>query len=227
VQNILILDDDPRIRRMLRIHLENQNFAVREATTVKGGLASLVEHPTDLVLLDLRLGTEHGRDFLLGMREFSKIPVIIVSVNESESDIVELLDKGGDDYVAKPFSMKILTARIKAALRRAGEEQPAIFETDGLTIDPGKRSVRVRGEEVHLTPIEFDLLALFARHPGKVLTHHFILEKIWGLEYLNEPGYLRSYIFSLRKKIEPDPRSPVFIVSEPRVGYRFYTPSQP
>ncbi|MBE7440631.1 MAG: response regulator transcription factor [Spirochaetales bacterium] len=224
MQSILIIDDDPRIRRMLRIHLENQNFRVHEATTVQGGLACVVEHPTDLVLLDLRLGPERGQDFLQSLRQFSNIPVIILSVNESEANIVNLLDGGADDYVSKPFSMQVLTARIKAALRRSGEGTPSIFESEDLSIDPGAHTVRAKGKDVHLTPTEFELLVLFARHPGKVLTHHFILEKIWGLQYLNEPGYLRSYIFSLRKKIEPDPRSPLFIISEPGVGYRFNAP---
>jgi two-component system KDP operon response regulator KdpE len=219
---ILVIDDEAQIRKLLSITLESFEYKVIEAATAKEGLTAVATHPPDLVLLDLGLPDENGHDILKHLREWYTNPIIILSVQRNEDDIIKALDYGANDYLTKPFRTGELLARIRSALRRASAEENnpvAIF--NDLTIDFSSRTVNKNGAAIKLTATEYSLFALFAANEGKVLTHQFILNQVWGPSYKNESQYLRVFVAQLRKKIETDPNRPVYITTESGVGYRF------
>jgi two-component system, OmpR family, KDP operon response regulator KdpE len=217
---ILVVDDEAAIQRFLKTALEAE-FCVHQATTAHTALAAAVAMRPDLILLDLGLPDLDGVEVIRRIREWSQVPIIVVSVREREDDKVRALDAGADDYVTKPFGMGELLARVKAALRRSLQQAPEpVFRIDELQVDLPHRRVTVRGEEVPLTPTEYELLRMLVTHAGKVLTHGQILKRIWGVAYLEQPHVLRVNISNLRRKIEADPSRPRYIVTEPGVGYR-------
>jgi two-component system KDP operon response regulator KdpE len=219
--SILIIDDEPQIRKLLTITLQ-QDYDISEASTAKEGLSRVASHPPDLVLLDLGLPDESGHSVLRHLREWYTNPVIIVSVLDNELDIVNALDNGANDYLVKPFRTGELTARVRSAIRNSKAEENIPAATFGnLSVDFVARTVRKNGAFVKLTTTEYSLLTLLIQNEGKVLTHHYLLTRIWGPSYLNESQYLRVFIAQLRKKIEADPNRPSHIVTESGVGYRF------
>jgi two-component system, OmpR family, KDP operon response regulator KdpE len=218
---ILIIDDEPQIRKLLTITLQ-QDYAVTESATAKEGLTTVANHPPDLVLLDLGLPDENGHNVLKHLREWYTNPIIVVSVQNSEADIVKALDNGANDYLVKPFRTGELTARVRSAIRNAKvqENVPSVRYGD-LSVDFATRTVRKNGNTVKLTSTEYSLLGLLIKNEGKVLTHHFLLREIWGPSYVNESQYLRVFVAQLRKKVEADANRPSLIITESGVGYRF------
>jgi two-component system KDP operon response regulator KdpE len=218
---ILIIDDEPQIRKLLTITLQS-DYSITEATTAKEGLALVASHPPDLVLLDLGLPDDNGHNVLKHLREWYTNPVVIVSVQNNEDDIVKALDSGANDYLVKPFRTGELLARVRSAIRNAkAEENIPAANYGNLSVDFSTRIVKNNGVNVRLTTTEYSLLALMIRNEGKVLTHHYLLMHIWGPSYVNESQYLRVYVAQLRKKIEADPNRPSHIITESGVGYRF------
>jgi two-component system KDP operon response regulator KdpE len=220
---VLVIDDEPQIRKLLAITLESEGFTVSEATTAKEGIKMVANHPPDLVLLDIGLPDQSGHDVLKHLREWYSKPVIILSVQNSEEDIVGALDAGANDYLVKPFRSGELMARIRSSLR-LGNPQSAdhtTVEWGNLSIDYVSRTVKKNNQPIKLTATEYSLLTLMSRNAGKVLTHHYLLNQVWGPSYQNESQYLRVFVAQLRKKIEDDPNQPVYILTESGVGYRF------
>ncbi len=219
---ILVVDDEPQIRRFLRASLGVHHYQISEAATGEEGLTrAITDHP-DLVILDLGLPDIDGTEVIRRLREWSKVPIIILSVRGRESDKIDALDRGADDYVTKPFGIGELLARIRAALRhqlQSETEQP-LFRAGGLAVDLARRSVTVDDREVKLTPKEYELLRHLVIHAGKVLTHQYLLREVWGPTYMRETHYLRVYVGTLRQKIETEPAQPRYILTEPGVGYR-------
>lgn len=218
---ILIIDDEPQIRRMLKVALTAHNYEVNDTPTGQEGLnQAAIFHP-DLIVLDLGLPDLDGFEVIQKLREWSQVPVLILSVREHETDKIKALDAGADDYITKPFNMGEFLARIRVALRHVAksENEPLLVFGD-LSIDLAHRLVSVAGQEVRLTPTEYDILKNLALHAGRVLTHRQLLKTIWGVEYQEETHYLRVYVGQLRHKIEPDPTQPRYIITEPGVGYR-------
>ena len=219
---ILIIDDESQMRRLLEITLQSNDFTVREAATAKEGLIAAANHPPDLIILDLGLPDESGHSVLKKLREWYSKSIIILSVQSSEEDIVAALDNGANDYLIKPFRTAELLARIRSTLRDTlSEENNLLIDCNELQIDLATRTVKKFEEVIKLTSTEYTLLALFAQHEGKVLTHHYLLKQVWGPSYVNESQYLRVYIAQLRKKIEDNPNKPVHLITESGVGYRF------
>jgi two-component system KDP operon response regulator KdpE len=218
---VLVVDDEPAIRRFLRMSLTAHDFVVFEAATGEEALTAVGAQRPDLVVLDLGLPDVEGIEVTRRLRGWSKIPIIILSVREHESEKVAALDAGADDYLTKPFGIGELLARIRAALRHTAPtaEEP-IFTLGDLRVDFVRRVVTLAGQEVQLTPTEYDLLRVLARYAGKVLTHHQLLREVWGVGYDQETHMLRVNISNLRRKIEVDPTRPRYIVTEPGVGYR-------
>ncbi len=222
----LIIDDEIQIRRLLRVALEAAGYTVHDAETGQQGLADVAFRRPDIVLLDLGLPDLDGLEILRRLREWSEVPVLILSVRDDETDKVAALDAGADDYVTKPFSTAELLARLRVAQRRARpEEKEATFAHAGLTVDLVARRVTRDGAEIRLSATEYALLRLFVRHAGRVLTHRHILREVWGPKSEDHRQYLRVYITHLRQKIERDPRTPEHIRTEPGIGYRFTAPS--
>ncbi|TXH83225.1 MAG: response regulator transcription factor [Rhizobium sp.] len=222
---ILVVDDEPPIRKLLRVGLGAQGYAVNEAQNAASAQASVNEDQPDLIVLDLGLPDKSGQDLLLEWREDGvQIPVVILSSRTDEAGIVKALESGADDYVTKPFGVNELAARIRVALRHRLQQQgeKAIFQTGGLSIDLVKRIVRVDGKEIKLSPKEYDILRVLAQHAGKVLTHQFLLKQIWGPAA--DVQYLRVYVRQLRQKIEEVPDQPQYITTETGVGYRLREP---
>ena len=220
--SILVIDDEAQIRKLLAITLQSNDYRVLEASTAKEGLTAVASHPPDLILLDLGLPDENGHEVLRHLREWYTNPIIILSVQTDEGDIVKALDNGANDYLVKPFRTGELLARIRSALRKNnGDENNAVLELGDLAIDFASRAVRKNDSLVKLTSTEYSLLALLAKNEGKVLTHQYLLNQIWGPSYRNESQYLRVFIAQLRKKIETDPNRPAHILTESGVGYRF------
>lgn len=219
---ILVVDDAPQVRRVLRATLTAEGYTVFEARDGGEALQLFSAEPFDIVLLDVNMP---GMDGLLACREIrrkSDVPIIMLTVRDAERDKVLALDAGADDYVVKPFGMQELLARIRAALRRTSlQDKPPAFESKDLSVDFEARRVTARGEEVHLTPKEFELLRQLVANQGKPLTHRRLLQAVWGPDHGDETDYLRVAINQLRKKIEPDPAHPRFIRTEPWIGYRF------
>jgi len=222
---ILVVDDAPQVRRVMRTSLTAEGYTVYEARNGDEALAGLRATPPDLILLDVNLPGMDGFAACREIRNSSQVPIIMLTVRSAERDKVAALDAGADDYVVKPFGMPELLARIRAALRRAtpGDDMPALVTRD-LNIDFAARRVTVRGNQVHLTPKEFDLLRQLVAGQGKPLSHRRLLQSVWGPDYGDETEYLRVVINQLRKKIEADPAHPRLILTEPWVGYRFEPP---
>lgn len=219
---VLIVDDENQIRRLLKVALSAHGFEISEAATGEEGLKQVALFHPDLVILDLGLPDLDGFTVIQRIREWAQVPVIILSVQEHESEKIKALDMGADDYVTKPFSMGELVARIRVALRHmAKAEDEPVLNFGGLILDLAHRLVMVDDQEIKLTPTEYDILKNLAFHAGKVLTHRQLLRTIWGVEYQEETHYLRVFIGQLRRKIEPDPTRPRYILTEPGVGYRF------
>lgn len=219
---ILVIDDEYQIRRMLSVVLSAHGYVLAEADSGKEGLnQALIFHP-DAIILDLGLPDLDGMDVIKRLREWSQVPVIVLSVRERESDKIFALDAGADDYLTKPFSMGELLARIRVALRRSAktEEEPILTFGD-LTIDFARRLVLLHGNELKLTPTEYEILKYLALHAGRVITHRQLLRAVWGPNFQEETHYLRVYVGQLRRKIEDNPTQPRFITTEPGVGYRF------
>lgn len=218
---ILIVDDEPPIRRLLRTSLGAQGFVIIEAATGAEGLAAAAEARPDLVILDLGLPDMQGLEIIRDLREGgASVPVLVLSSRSDEAGKVEALDLGADDYVTKPFGTDELLARIRAALRHRLQQQgeTPVFSSGDLSVDLVRRIVRVRGEEVRLSPKEYDILRMLVAHAGKVLTHRMLLNEVWGGE--TDVQYLRIYIRQVRQKIEADPERPRHIITETGVGYR-------
>src|SRR5690349_967797 len=218
---VLIVDDEPPIRRLLRTSLSAQGYDVLEAGSGGDALTAIARDEPDLVILDLGLPDLNGIDVIRAVRARSTLPIVVLSVRDDERGKVEALDLGADDYVTKPFGVEELVARIRTALRhrfQAQGEKP-LFVAGELAVDLVRRSVKRAGEEVHLSPKEYDLLAELVANAGKVLTHRHILTKVWGPAHTEDAQYLRVFIRNLRHKLEPDPARPRYILTEPGVGY--------
>lgn len=221
-QEILVIDDEPQIRKLLEITLQTNNYVVRQASNAKEGLIMAGNHPPELILLDLGLPDESGHAVLQKLRKWYTNPVIILSVQKNEEDIIMALDNGANDYLSKPFRAGELLARIRSALRSSSmDEGESLMDFTDIQIDLTNRLVRKKGEVLKLTNTEYSLLALFMRNEGKVLTHQFLLRAIWGPGYIHQSQYLRVFVAQLRKKIEDDPNRPMFLLTESGVGYRF------
>jgi len=219
---VLLIDDEPQIRKLLQITLESNGYTVHEAATAKEGLAIAGNHPPDIILLDLGLPDENGHEVLRKLRAWYTKPIIIISVQSNEDDIVNALDNGANDYITKPFRTAELLARLRSVIRPAiNEAEHTVINMNTLFIDLPKRIVTKNKELVKLTVTEYNLLALLVTNAGKVLTHHFLLRQVWGPGYTGQSQYLRVFIAQLRKKIEDDPNRPAFIITESGVGYRF------
>ncbi len=221
VPRILIVDDEISIQRFLHTVLDTGEFSLHQAENGHAALAAAVATRPDIILLDLGLPDMDGLEVIKRIREWSQVPIIVLSVRDRENDKVKALDAGADDYLCKPFGVAELQARIRGALRRAVQLAPEpVYVVDELEIDLYRRKVIVRGDEIQLTPTEYDLLRLLVAHAGKVLTHSQILKQIWGVGYVEQPHVLRVNISNLRRKIEIDASRPHYITTEPGVGYR-------
>jgi two-component system KDP operon response regulator KdpE len=220
---ILIIDDEVQIRRLLEITLSVNGYGISEASNGKNGIIAAATHHPALIILDLGLPDEDGQQVLVKLREWYQNPIVILSVRNSEEEIIKALDNGANDYLTKPFRTGELLARIRSALRltqlTAANDPVLIFQS--LTIDLVNHRVMKKGVVIRLTSTEFSLLALMAKNSGRVLTHQYILKEVWGHGYLNQTQYLRVFIAQLRKKIEDDPAKPKFINTESGIGYRF------
>lgn len=220
-RRILIIDDEPGLRELVRINLEHEGFGVLQAENGAEGLAMIPEHQPDLVILDVMMPEMDGWEVCRRLREFSQIPVLMLTARVQSSDIVTGLDSGADDYLLKPFNMDELMARIRALLRRVPSPNRPVHAANGeIVIDRQKREVLVRNEPVDLTPTEYDLLLLLAENAGAVLDHETLLHGVWGQEYTKDNDYLKVYIWHLRRKLELDPRDPRLLLTEWGVGYR-------
>jgi two-component system, OmpR family, KDP operon response regulator KdpE len=224
---ILVVDDEPQILRALQTNLRGAGYEVFTADTAEAALAEAAARQPDAVILDLVLPDGSGTDVCRELRTWSSAPVIVLSAVGDEGEKVAALDAGADDYVTKPFGIDELLARLRASLRRVEPTGEPVITIGDLTIDLEKRSVTVGGERVQLTPHEFALLAMLARNPGKLLTHSAILREVWGPQYGRESHYLHVYVSQLRRKIEPDPTRPRYLLTEPGAGYRLVVPSGP
>lgn len=221
---VIVIEDDPQMRRFLRTTLRSQGFAVFEAETGHRGLVEAGTRKPDLIIVDLGLPDLDGVEVVRALREWTALPIIILSARATEQHKIEALDAGADDYLTKPFSMGELLARIRVALRhsavnpQSGESD--VFRVEGLCVDLHRREVSIDGCAVHLTPIQYRLLAMLVKHAGRVLTHRQILSEVWGPAYLDNPHYLRVYMSQLRQKLEADPTRPRYLLTESGVGYR-------
>jgi two-component system, OmpR family, KDP operon response regulator KdpE len=225
-QTILIVDDEPQIRRVMLATLTSQGYAVVEAKSGEEALDRIRNERADLIILDVNLPGISGLETCREIRASSDVPIIMLTVRNTERDKVQALDAGADDYVVKPFGVEELLARIRAALRRAAPgDAPPAFVSDDLSIDFEKRAVAVKGNPVKLTPKEFELLRQLVVNSGKSQAHRRLLQAVWGPDYGEETEYLRVFINQLRKKIEPDPQHPRYIHTEPWIGYRFEPPA--
>ena len=225
-QRILVVDDEPQITRVLRRSLMSHGYDVRTASDGVTALQTFGDWPPDLVLTDLSMPNIDGLELCRNLRAISQLPIIVLSVRGEETTKVQALDAGADDYVTKPFGMDELLARIRAAMRRAHAAKSnvavsPVLDVGDFRLDLENRSVVVKGLEVHLTPKEYDLMVYLVSHPGRVLTHRTLLAAIWGGESVEQTEYLRVFIGQLRKKIEPNPATPQYIVTDPWIGYRF------
>ena len=221
---IVAIEDDPQIRRFLRTGLESHGFVVHEAGTGAAGLAEAANRRPDIVILDLGLPDLDGVEVVRKLREWSALPVIVLSARATETDKVAALDAGADDYLSKPFGTNELLARIRVALRHAArtanDSATSVFRQGDLEVDLARRRITVAGKETHLTPIEYRLIATLVKHAGKVLTRQQLLKEVWGKPYEEQAHYLHVYMGHLRRKIEMDPAQPRHLLTEPGVGYR-------
>jgi two-component system KDP operon response regulator KdpE len=223
---ILVVDDEPQLRRAMKATLTDLGYSVMEAKTGEEALDKVRREPADLILLDLNMPGIGGLETCRALRENSDTPIIILSVRNTESDKVQALDAGADDFVTKPFGIQELLARIRAALRRTpSETDSVVFTSEELEIDFESRRVTLQGKTVRLTPKEFDLLRILVSNANKPIPHRKLLQTVWGPDYGDEVEYLRVVVNQLRKKIEPTPAKPKYLLTEPWVGYRFSTES--
>jgi two-component system, OmpR family, KDP operon response regulator KdpE len=219
---ILVIDDEQQIRKLLEITLQSNDYRFVEAENAKQGLAIAANHPPDLILLDIGLPDENGHSVLGKLKEWYNNPIIILSVQSGEEDIVKALDNGATDYLVKPFRTGELLARIRSAIKKnSSPKNESLSEFSNLSIDFANRVVKKNNDIIKLTATEYSLLSLFAKNEGKVLTHHYLLREVWGPGYMEQSQYLRVFIAQLRKKIETDPNFPIHIITESGVGYRF------
>jgi len=220
---VLVVDDEPQILRALRPALRAQGHEVFVAATGQDALDEAAREQPELLILDLGLPDMDGTEVIRELRGWSDVPVIVLSVREAQASKVAALDAGADDYVTKPFGLEELLARMRATARRAGSQEPrqAVLHFDSLVVDLARKLATVRGEPVHLTKTEWGLLEVMAENPGKLLTHRWLLQKVWGPHYGEESNYLRAYVRQLRQKLGDDAMSPRFIATEPGVGYRW------
>jgi two-component system KDP operon response regulator KdpE len=219
---ILIVEDDPQIRRFLRATLTAEGYQFHESLTAEDGIVQANARRPDLILLDLGLPDRDGLDVIRAVRQSSQLPIVVLSARGQEKDKVAALDLGADDYVAKPFGVDELLARIRAALRRSmpSTREGTVLHFGRVEVDLDRRLVKVDGDEVHLTPNEYKLLVVLTRYPGKVLTQRQLLNEVWGPNALEQAQYLRVYVAQLRRKLELDPARPKHLQTEPGVGYR-------
>jgi two-component system, OmpR family, KDP operon response regulator KdpE len=220
--SVLVVDDEPAIVRTLSINLRARDYDVFVAGDGRTALDVCREEKPDVVLLDLGLPDLSGVDVLRELRSWSQVPVVVLSARHGSDDKVEALDEGADDYVTKPFGMDELLARLRAAVRRsAGSDGEGVVETDAFKLDLGAKQARREGDEVHLTPTEWSLLEALVRRPGRLVPQRQLLHDVWGPAYGSETHYLRVYMAQLRRKLEPDPARPRYLITEPGMGYRF------
>jgi len=219
---VLVIEDEPQMRRFLRTSLESHAYQPVEAVTAREGLAQASGRNPDVILLDLGLPDMDGIEVTRRVREWSRVPIIVISARGRETDKIAALDAGADDYLTKPFGLGELLARLRVALRRVaeGDAGEPVFVLGDLTVDLAARLVFRRGAEVHLTPIEYKLLATLVRHAGRVITHHQLLKDVWGPNAVEHTHYVRVYMTQLRHKLEDDPSRPQVLLTEPGVGYR-------
>jgi two-component system KDP operon response regulator KdpE len=221
---VLVIEDDPQIQRFLRVALGSHGYHLCEATTGEAGLVEAATRQPDIVILDLGLPDMDGLEVIRRLREWTPLPIIVLSARGQERDKIAALDAGADDYVSKPFGVGELLARMRAALRHAtrnpDDAGDSSYSIGDLHVDLAKRKVVVAGQQVHLTPIEYRLLTALIRHAGKVLTHRQLLLEVWGPPYADQAHYLRVYMAQLRRKLEVDPARPRYLLTEPGVGYR-------
>jgi two-component system, OmpR family, KDP operon response regulator KdpE len=221
---VLLIEDEPQMRRFLRAALENEAYSLVEAPTAREGLAQAAGRNPDVILLDLGLPDGDGIDVTRRIREWARTPIVVISARGQERDKVAALDAGADDYLTKPFGVGELLARLRVALRHAARGPDAspepVFALDDLRVDPVRRQVFVAGAEVHLTPTEYKLLTTLVRHAGRVLTHRQLLKDVWGPNAVEHSHYVRVYMTQLRHKLEADPARPRYLLTEPGVGYR-------
>jgi two-component system, OmpR family, KDP operon response regulator KdpE len=220
---ILVIDDEVQIRRLLELTLNLNGYKIHEAASGKEGIIAAATHNPSLIILDLGLPDEDGQSILLKLREWYQNPIIILSVRNSEEDIIKALDHGANDYLTKPFRTGELLARIRSAFRQIQQsiENSSILNFQSLSIDLSSHIVKKNGEILKLTSTEYSLLALMAKNSGKVLTHQYILKTVWGYGYIDQTQYLRVFVAQLRKKIEENPGKPSLIITESGIGYRF------
>ena len=223
-QRVLVVDDEPQILRALQTNPRGAGYEVDTAETAEQALAAAALKPPDAVIVDLVLPDRSGTEVCRELRRWSSAPILVLSVVGEEREKVAALDAGADDYVEKPFGIDELLARLRAALRRAGPPGGPVLEIGELVVDLDKRSVEVAGRAVQLTPHEFELLRVLAQNEGKLLTHPTLLREVWGPAYGDESHYLHVYVSNLRRKIEPDPARPRYLLTEPGAGYRLVNP---
>ena len=223
-QRILVVDDEPQFLRALQTNLRGAGYEVATAVSAEQALSSAALQPPEAIILDLLLPDGRGTDVCRELRGWTAAPIIVVSAVGEEAEKIAALDAGADDYVTKPFAIGELLARLRAALRRARPGTEPVIEIGELVVDLEKRSVSMAGEPVRLTPHEFELLRLLAQNEGKLLTHKTILAEVWGPAYQRESSYIHVYVSQLRRKLEPDPARPRYILTEPSVGYRLVNP---
>ncbi len=219
---VLVVDDEPQLQRALATNLKARGYEVENAATGERALELAARHHPDVVILDLGLPGIDGIEVVRGIRGWSRVPILVLSARGSEAAKVAALDAGADDYVTKPFGMDELLARLRAALRRSTPvEEEAVVETPDFTVDLATRQVHRNGEIVHLTPTEWHVLEVLVRHPGKLVSQRQLLKEVWGPAYETETNYLRLYLAQLRRKLEPEPGQPRYLITEPGMGYRF------
>jgi two-component system KDP operon response regulator KdpE len=225
MSRVLVVDDEPQIVRGLRVILRDAGYEVETAETKEGALAALASRPPDAMVLDLVLPDGSGVEVCREVRKWSQLPILVLSAVGDEREKVKSLDAGADDYVTTPFGTEELLARLRAVMRRVGDDgaEPTVSIGE-LEIDLAARTVRRDGEEVHLTPIEFDLLRALAVHRGKLVTHRQLLHEVWGPGYEDETHYLRVHFAHIRSKLEPEPSRPRYLITEPGIGYRLRKP---
>jgi two-component system KDP operon response regulator KdpE len=229
VSRVLVVDDELQIRRTLAINLRARGYQVDLAATGEEALQAAAEQPPDVVVLDLGLPGVSGLEVIEGLRGWTRIPIIVLSVREREADKVAALDAGADDYVTKPFGINELLARLRAAVRRATptDEQVPVVQTPDFRVDLAAKQVVRNGREVRLTPTEWHLVELLVRNPGRLVSQRQLLQEVWGPQYREETNYLRVFIAQIRRKLEPDPARPRYFITEPGMGYRFHANDQP
>ena len=219
---VLVVDDEAQIRRALTTNLTARGYEVVQAASGEDALRLAAEQHPDVVVLDLGLPGIDGIEVVRGLRGWTSVPIVVLSVRGDETDKVAALDAGADDYVTKPFGMNELLARLRASLRRrAPAEEEALITTPAFSIDLTAKRVTQEGDEVHLTPTEWHLIEMLVRHPGKLVSQRQLLQEVWGPQYETETNYLRVYLAQVRRKLEPDPSKPRYFITEPGMGYRF------